>query len=128
MTSTVIRTGLTWMALSVALCAGAETLVLEGADWREVPGTAAAGGGEFFPAYVEVDGLRKAGRLRRFDFMDPNAAYARVEVDCATRRYRMLREGSFETESRIQYEAADEQWMGSESNVMGTVVDFVCRG
>ena len=116
--------------LSMVSAAGnpalAETRNLTNPDWREVPGTKPANE-DFFATHVEINGLLKRGNNRVIDVIDGNGYYSRTEIGCNTKQYRILRQGTLETKTRVQYEEMDGNWLDSSRNVMGKVATFVCR-
>ncbi len=112
----------TLLGLLIVSPAYAEQIELKNPAWREVPGTKFDG-----TAYIEMNGIRKAGSRIIYDVVNAEAAYSQVEMDCKVQQFRTVKTGYFETRSRINYKSASDPWIKPETAYHKALAAFVCR-
>ena len=114
------------LLLALALAQG-ETMELEQAVWQPVPNTAMPQVELFSdPAYVDTRGLTRQGAVVTYDLVSPDAAYFRLETNCQTQQLRAVRQGFFETETRVNYVSLEHPWEAAAAGYQQAIVAFVC--
>lgn len=111
-------------SLSVSFYASSKTLHLDNPDWQEIPGTEWDGSS----SVIEMKGLIQKGDKYTFDLLGADLHYARIELNCADKRYRMLREGSVNGRGSIEYkDVTGTKWMRSDNNHIQYFVKYICE-
>ncbi|MBD2082720.1 hypothetical protein [Leptolyngbya sp. FACHB-17] len=110
------------IGLLIAMPASAERLELKNPAWKEVPNTQFDG-----TAYVNVNGIHKAGSNVIYEVVNAEAAYSQVEMNCKTQRFRTVKMGYFESRSRINYKVVNDPWIKPETAYHKALAAFVCR-
>lgn len=106
--------------------------------WKEVPGTALAGGGhdddcdaycddELGAAFVASACIERAGTIARFDHIDEVGGFQRMELDCSNGRHRALLLGSMTGENTVTIgdDEPDPRW--STPDTASALRQMVCR-
>jgi hypothetical protein len=114
--------------LFVVSPARAEVSEIENPSWQEVPNTDTPGNNEQYdsPAYVDINGIIRDADIVIFDMIESNVNYVRVEANCRTRKFRTLRQGFFESSTRINYVNQTSPWTQAESAYNRASLTFVC--
>ncbi|MER3431967.1 MAG: hypothetical protein C4288_00685 [Leptolyngbya sp. ERB_1_1] len=118
----IMKLPLPLLGLLIAMPADAERLELKNPAWKEVPGTQFDG-----TAYVEINGVQKAGSKITYDVVNAEANYSRVEMNCKTQQFRTVRTGHFESRSRINYKSVNDPWIKPTTAYHKALATFVCR-
>lgn len=108
--------------LLIAIPASAERLELKNPAWKEVPNTQFDG-----TAYVNVNGIQKAGSNVIYEVVNAEANYSQVEMNCKTQKFRTLKMGYFESRSRVNYKVVNDPWLKPETAYHKALAAFVCR-
>lgn len=110
------------ISLLIAMPASAERFELRNPAWKEVPNTQFDG-----TAYVNVNGIQKAGSNVIYEVVNAEAAYSQVEMNCKMQQFRTLKMGYFESRSRVNYKVVTDPWLKPETAYHKALAAFVCR-
>jgi hypothetical protein len=93
--------------------------------WKEIPGTYAASYDD--SASVNLNSAIRRGDIVTYDLINPDRDYTRVQTNCKIRRSRAIRNGFFESSSRVNFTRAQEEWSAPENSFHKAVNSFVCK-
>lgn len=108
--------------LSVSFSANADVAELDDPDWREVPGSYSST--HDGSAFVDANIVR-IGELATYDVLDADLNYSRIEANCRTFEYRLLRQGYLESTTRVNYLSMQRPWSNS-GPYQRNIIEFVC--
>lgn len=111
-----------------SLPVNAEVGELNNPLWEEVPNThsSKAIGQYARPAFVDINGIIQKGETVIFDLVNPDASYARVEANCKTNQFRAIRQGDFESKTRIHYARRINSWNFARGEYQQALLNFIC--
>ena len=108
-----------------------ESEEIKNPSWREVPGTKLEGDqSEQYdsPAFVNVNAIKKNGTILTYDLINPDAGYARIQANCKTREFRAVRQGDFQSDTRVNYISQVDPWQKPSSlGYHEVLIKFVCN-
>lgn len=104
---------LTIISIMLTPSANAEIAEISNASWQEVLDTTPTETTESEfndPAYIDINSIVRNGNLIRFDLVNSDASYGRVEGNCRTNQIRSLRFGYFQSVTHVIYTEQEETW------------------
>ena len=117
--------------LGLAADPGSATIyILDSPLWKEIPGTEPSpdSGPEYsYSASVDLNSLNRKGDLITYDLVNADAGYARMQTNCKTRQSRAIRQGSFESSSRVNFASIKGSWSSSEDAYKKAITLFICK-
>lgn len=116
----------TIITLSLPLPAKTEIAEIRDPSWQEVPDTFSGGQHDDF-AYVDTNGVIRNGDIVTYDMINPDASYNRVEANCRTNQFRAIRQGYFESPTRLSYVEKVNAWITATQPYHQALLRFVCN-
>lgn len=114
-------------------------------DWRKLPGTSGSNPDFISPAAVNVNGIKRwrqtetiniggeqtpyISDMATYDVVNPDSSYTRMESNCRKMQSRAIRQGQFESKTRVSFVNLSESWRDSDdASIRSKLLRFVCRG
>ncbi len=112
--------------LLTAIPAKAEVAEIRNPSWQEVPNTGDRAGEA--PS-VDINGVVRSGDVVTYDIVSFDGTYSRIEANCRTNQFRAIRQGFFESRTRINFGRSDnEPWSDSSGDsYKRNIFRFVCN-
>jgi hypothetical protein len=107
----------------------AEIANLNSPLWKEIPGTKLTNASPQYsdPVSVNINSVVRKGDIITYDLVESDASYARVETNCSTRQSRIVRQGFFESASRVNFTSQKSSWSFPNNSYKKTITSFVCK-
>ena len=124
LSSAILLISLVFRSLPV----NAEVSELKNPSWKEVPNTHSSKAIEQYarPAFVDINGIIQKGETVIFDLVNPDVSYSRVEANCKTNNLRSIRQGDFESKTRINYASLISSWNFARGEYQQALLNFIC--
>lgn len=114
-------------------------------NWRKVPGTSGSNPDFSSPAAVNMNGIKRwretetiniggeqtpyISDMAAYDVMNPDGSYTRMESNCRKMQSRAIRQGQFESKTRVSFANLSESLRDSDdSSIRSKLLRFICRG
>ncbi|MFB8788341.1 MAG: hypothetical protein U7123_05700 [Potamolinea sp.] len=114
-------------------------------DWQKVPGTGGSNPDFSSPAAVNVNGIKRwretetiniggeptpyISDMATYDVVNPDGSYTRMESNCRKMQSRAIRQGQFESKTRVSFANLSDSLRDSDnSSIRSKLLRFVCRG
>lgn len=107
-----------------------ESEEIKNPSWREIPGTKLEGDQNDqydIPAFINVNGIIKNGNILTYDLVNPDSGYTQVQTNCKTRKFRAVRKGDFQSDTRVNYIKQVDPWQKPSSPYHEALIKFVCN-
>ena len=122
---------LTASVLILGLIAGsgsAEVSTLKNPLWKEIPGTKSNLNPHYSdPASINLNSVIRDGDIITYDLVNTDSGYTRIETNCKSRQSRSIRQGFFESSSRVNFISKKDSWSLSEGSIQKKITLFVCK-
>lgn len=129
---------------SIAQNAALATENITNPDWQKVPGTGGSNLNFSTPAAVNVNGIKRwreteminiggeptpyISDMAAYDVVNPDGSYTRMESNCRKMQSRAIRQGQFESKTRVSFANLSESLRDSDdSSLRSKLLQFVCR-
>jgi hypothetical protein len=105
-----------------------EVAEIKNPSWQEVPDTRIYNENqEIEPIYINVNGITRNGNVLTYDLVNPNFGYERSQTNCKTGQSRGIRQGDFESSTRVSYQSIVGSWQKPTSSYDRALLKFVCN-
>lgn len=112
--------------LLAAIPVKAEVAEIRNPSWQKIPNTGDRAGEA--PS-VDVNGVVRSGDIVRYDTVTSDGTYYRVEANCRTNQFRAIRQGFFESRTRVNFRSlGNSSWSDSSGDpYKRNIFGFVCN-
>ncbi|MGY6530006.1 MAG: hypothetical protein ACXITR_08765 [Cyanobacterium sp.] len=107
--------------LTINLPAKAEVAEIRNPSWQLVPNSAG------LEVYVNLNGLTRNANIITYDVVNADASYTRLQANCRTNRYRAIRQGDFQSATRVSFVSLNPGWSSPSKPLDTSLINFVCR-
>jgi hypothetical protein len=89
--------------------------------WEEIPGSEHPSTG----AYFNADGVIQDNELIIYDLVSGDGTYTRLQTNCITGESRHLRQGFFETRTRVNFGIINSEWYPDPNGVGPSICEYL---
>jgi hypothetical protein len=106
----------------------AEVSSLNSPLWKEIPDTKLNASSQYSdPANVNLNSVIRKGDIITYDLANSDAGYARMETNCKNRQSRSIRQGFFDSSSRVNFISKKDSWSLPEDSYKKSITLFICK-
>lgn len=101
----------------------ANTAEIANPQWEEIPDL--VNEPPLPPAYFNANGIIQNEDSIVYDLVAPDGSYTRLETNCVTGEFRHLRQGFFETRTRVNFGIMNSDWYADEKGIGSFVCNYI---